>query len=164
MEGGGDIRCSVKNNQQNQQNSTSLLLLTITAQVVLQIMRSSVILEVVSKVEIVAQAEVFVADSINVICVTNACDFLSASQGLIGGASAIVGWQMAVCCGFYCCVLWCGGCVVHAGKTNATVRSHICSLYQMCASFANVKLAKALHKNVQSFCVARFHATQMHSV
>jgi hypothetical protein len=63
-----------KNNQQNQQNSTSLSLLTITAQVVLKITQSSVISEVAPKVERVAWAEVLVVDSINVFRVTNACD------------------------------------------------------------------------------------------
>ncbi len=51
------------------------LLSTISAQVVLlEITRSCVTSEVVLKVMIVSWAEVLVADSIDVVCVTSACD------------------------------------------------------------------------------------------
>ncbi len=140
MEGGGEIRrCNVKNNKQNQEISTSLLLSTITPQVVLKITQSSVILEVASKVEIVAWTEVPVSDSIDVIRVTDTCDVGLAPigqffpQGLMGGASSMVQWPMAVCFSLCCCVLWCGGCVVSAGMINATVMSCLCSLDQMYA-------------------------------
>ena len=53
---------------------TSSLLSTISAQVVLEITGSCVTSEVASKVESVALAEVLVADSIDVIRVTGACD------------------------------------------------------------------------------------------
>ena len=53
---------------------TSSLLSTISAQVVLEITGSCVTSEVVSKVITVAWAEVLVADSIDVIRVTGACD------------------------------------------------------------------------------------------
>jgi hypothetical protein len=53
---------------------TSLLLSTISAQVVLEIMGSCITSEVASKVMTVAWAEVLVADSIDVIHVTGACD------------------------------------------------------------------------------------------
>ena len=46
----------------------------ITAQVVHEIMRSSIISEVASTVERVTQAEVLVADSIDVFRVTDVCD------------------------------------------------------------------------------------------
>ena len=46
----------------------------ISAQVVLEIMGSRVTLEVASKVMTVAWVEVLLADSINVIRVTGACD------------------------------------------------------------------------------------------
>jgi len=50
------------------------LLSTISAQVVLEITGSRVTLEVASKVMTVSRAEVLVADSIDVIRVTGACD------------------------------------------------------------------------------------------
>ena len=53
-------------------NTSSLS--TISAQVVLEITGSCVTSEVASKVMNVAWAEVLVADSIDVICVTGACD------------------------------------------------------------------------------------------
>ncbi len=53
---------------------TSSLLSTISTQVVLEIMGSCITLEVASKVMTVAWAEVLLADSINVIRVTGACD------------------------------------------------------------------------------------------
>ncbi len=53
---------------------TSSLLSTISAQVVLEITGSCVTSEVASKVMTVARAEVLVADSIDVIRVTGACD------------------------------------------------------------------------------------------
>jgi len=51
---------------------TSLLLSTISAQVVLEITGSCVTSEVAPKVKSIAWAEVLVADSIDVICVTGA--------------------------------------------------------------------------------------------
>ena len=121
--------------------------------------------------------EVLVVDSIDVICVTDMCDvnlapifpffyqlFILFSPGLDGGgALAMVGWQMAMCVVVFvilCCgvvVAWC------TPACNASVTSYICSLYQMCA-FTNLKLAKNLLENMEHFCVARFHATWMHSV
>ena len=53
---------------------TSSLLSTISAQVVLEIMGSCITSVVASKVMTVAWAEVLVADSIDVIRVTGACD------------------------------------------------------------------------------------------
>ena len=53
---------------------TSSLLLTISTQVVLEIMGSCITSEVASKVMTVAWVEVLLADSINVIRVTGACD------------------------------------------------------------------------------------------
>ena len=58
----------------HQQNNTSSLLSTISAQVVLEITGSCVTSEVASKVMTVAWAEVLLADSIYVIRVTSACD------------------------------------------------------------------------------------------
>jgi hypothetical protein len=58
----------------NKQYNTSSLLSTISAQVVLEITGSCVTSEVASKVESVTWAEVLMADSIDVIRVTGACD------------------------------------------------------------------------------------------
>jgi hypothetical protein len=67
------FRCNVKKSSKINIFYTSMLL-TISAQVVLEITRFCVTLEVASKVTIVARAEVLLADFIDVIGVTGACD------------------------------------------------------------------------------------------